>query len=87
MIDVTENPHAHIEAEDGNRRLWDEIAPVHMNAYREVGLLREGHEVLDEIELREVGEVRGKTLLHLQCHIGTDSLAWARHGAIVTDLP
>jgi len=28
--------------------------------------------------------VRGKTLLHLQCHFGLDALAWARHGAIVT---
>ena len=42
--------------------------------------------ILDKIELREIGDVRGKTLLHLQCHIGTDSLAWARRGAIVTGL-
>lgn len=73
-------------AEERNRKLWDEIAPVHMESYREVALLREGAEILDEIELREVGEVRGKRLLHLQCHIGTDSLAWARHGALVTGL-
>jgi SAM-dependent methyltransferase len=31
-----------------------------------------------------VGEVHGKTLLHLQCHIGTDTLSWARAGAIAT---
>ena len=40
--------------------------------------------MLDEIELREVGGVRGQSLLHLQCHIGSDSLAWVRHGAEVT---
>jgi 2-polyprenyl-3-methyl-5-hydroxy-6-metoxy-1,4-benzoquinol methylase len=74
------------DAEKKNRALWDEIAPVHLKAYKEVALLREGAEVLDEIELREIGDVRGKTMLHLQCHIGTDSLAWARHGAIVTGL-
>jgi len=74
------------DAEACNRALWDEIAPVHLKAYKEVALLREGAEVLDEIELREVGDVRGRTLLHLQCHIGTDSLAWARRGAIVTGL-
>lgn len=74
----------HHEAELRNRELWDEIAPVHLKAYKEVALLREGIEVLDEIELREVGSVAGKSLLHLQCHIGTDTLAWARHGAMTT---
>ena len=72
------------EAEAANRVLWDEMARVHVRAYKEVQLLREGGEVLDEIELREIGDVRGKRLLHLQCHIGTDTLAWACHGAIVT---
>jgi len=77
-----ENPFAY--AEKGNQELWDEIAPVHLQAYSEVAILRAGGIVLDEIELREIGEVRGKTLLHLQCHIGTDTLSWARQGAIVT---
>lgn len=75
----------HREAEDANRIWWDSLASVHARAYKEVQLLREGKEILDEIELREVGDVRGKSLLHLQCHIGTDTLAWARsNGAIVT---
>src|ERR1700730_17939446 len=34
----------------------------------------------------EVGEVRGKTLLHLQCHFGLDTMSWARLGAKVTGL-
>jgi SAM-dependent methyltransferase len=71
-------------AEESNRDLWDEIAPIHFRAYREVGLLRAGGSALDEIELEEVGDVRGKTLLHLQCHIGTDTLSWARQGATAT---
>ena len=74
----------HTHAEKSNEELWDEIAPIHVKAYREVELLKEGGSVLDEIELREIGEVRGKTLLHLQCHIGTDTLSWARQGALVT---
>ena len=32
------------------------------------------------------GDVTGKTLLHSQCHIGTDTLSWARLGASVTGL-
>ena len=35
-----------------------------------------------EIEL--VGEVEGRSLLHLQCHFGIDTLSWARLGARVT---
>ncbi len=72
------------EAELQNQALWNEIASVHLRAYAEVPMLRDGREILDEIELREVGDVADKTLLHLQCHIGTDSLAWIRHGADVT---
>ena len=77
-------PQSLEHAEENNRALWDEIAPVHFNAYREVDILRGGGIALDELELQEVGDVRGKTLLHLQCHIGTDTLSWARLGAIVT---
>ena len=32
-------------------------------------------------EHNEVGDVTGKTLLHLQCHFGLDTLSWARLGA------
>ena len=28
------------------------------------------------------GKVRGRSLLHLQCHIGTDTVSWARLGAV-----
>ncbi|MEE8489386.1 MAG: class I SAM-dependent methyltransferase, partial [Acidimicrobiia bacterium] len=31
-----------------------------------------------------VPDVSGKRLIHLQCHIGTDTLGWARLGAEVT---
>ena len=77
-----DNPYE--QAEQTNRALWDEVAPVHYKAYQEVEILRKGGSALDEIELAEIGEVMGKTLLHLQCHIGTDTLSWARQGAIVT---
>jgi SAM-dependent methyltransferase len=39
---------------------------------------------LTPIERSEVGEVRGRSLLHLQCHFGQDTLSWARLGAKVT---
>jgi SAM-dependent methyltransferase len=34
--------------------------------------------------LSELGDVKGKTLLHLQCHFGMDTMSWEREGAIVT---
>jgi len=37
-------------------------------------------------EIEEVGDVAGKSLLHLQCHFGLDTLAWARLGAEVVGL-
>src|SRR5579863_6395293 len=43
-----------------------------------------GENVLKPIELREVGDVRGKSLLHMQCHFGLDTMSWARMGAHVT---
>jgi len=39
---------------------------------------------LHELEVGEVGPAAGKTLLHLQCHFGLDTLSWARLGAQVT---
>jgi SAM-dependent methyltransferase len=68
-----------------NRRHWDEATQIHTrgNVYGidefKAGLCR-----LHPIEVREVGDVRGKTLLHLQCHFGLDTLSWARRGADVT---
>jgi hypothetical protein len=34
----------------------------------------------------KLGAVAGKRLIHLQCHIGTDTVSWARLGADVTGL-
>ena len=37
-------------------------------------------------ETEALGDVAGKTLVHLQCHFGMDTLRWARAGATVTGL-
>jgi len=41
---------------------------------------------MDSIQISELGDVTNKSLLHLQCHIGTDTLSWARLGAEVTGI-
>jgi SAM-dependent methyltransferase len=68
-----------------NRQLWNEYTDIHKNSdfYDLKGFLA-GKSSLQKIELEELGEVVGKTLLHLQCHFGMDTLSWARRGAVVT---
>jgi SAM-dependent methyltransferase len=68
-----------------NRKLWDGWAEINHRApsYR-TAEFRVGGTKLHSIELDEVGVVRGKSLLHLQCHFGLDTLSWARLGATVT---
>lgn len=74
-------------AYEANRARWDESVPIHVasEGYDLAGFLQ-GEKSLYPVELDEVGDVRGKRLLHLQCHFGMDTLSWARLGATVTGL-
>jgi SAM-dependent methyltransferase len=68
-----------------NQRLWDQWTPEHeKSAFYDVAGFKAGKDRLRSIELTELGSVAGKSLLHLQCHFGLDTLAWARRGATVT---
>lgn len=72
-----------------NRDLWDGWTELHVGSdFYDVEGFKAGRDTLDEVELQAVldhaGDVRGRSLLHLQCHFGLDSLSWARRGARVT---
>jgi len=68
-----------------NRSWWEEAVPHHVVADSyDVPSFLTGKSTLRPMEIREMGSVRGKSLLHLQCHFGLDTLSWARRGAIVT---
>lgn len=70
-----------------NKANWDERVPIHVGgAFYDVAGFRETRDMLREFEPREVGEVTGKSLVHLQCHFGLDTLSWAARGAEVTGL-
>lgn len=70
---------------ESNRGLWDEWAAIHAgSAWYDLESVRGGLCKLRPYEIDEVGDVRGRTLLHLQCQIGTDTVSWARRGAVVT---
>lgn len=72
---------------DTNRDSWDRRTADHVDSrfYDVEGFLA-GNTSLNPIELAEVGEVRGLSMLHLQCHFGLDTLSWARLGAQVCGL-
>ncbi|MGD8966979.1 MAG: class I SAM-dependent methyltransferase [Anaerolineae bacterium] len=68
-----------------NRKRWNELTPLHArSAFYDLQGLRAGGLTLMPLEREEVGDVAGKSLLHLQCHFGLDTLSWARLGAQVT---
>ncbi len=69
-----------------NRDLWNEITPIHAQSdfYDVEGFKNGKSRMLYPIEIEEMGDVRGKSLLHLQCHFGLDTLSWARLGAKAT---
>lgn len=70
-----------------NRANWDERVPFHVaGPFYDLPGFVAGKDTLRDFELTEVGDASGKTLLHLQCHIGLDTLSWARQGATVTGL-
>ncbi len=70
---------------ESNRKLWNMWTPLHVkSAMYDVAGFKAGHNRLDKIVREGVGDVAGKSLLHLQCHFGMDTLSWARLGARVT---
>ena len=68
-----------------NKKAWDKRVAIHVESkfYGVNGFLQ-GNSSLTEIETVELGNVSHKSLLHLQCHFGLDSLSLARMGARVT---
>jgi 2-polyprenyl-3-methyl-5-hydroxy-6-metoxy-1,4-benzoquinol methylase len=70
---------------NANKEQWNKRTAVHKDsAFYDVAGFKAGKNMLTPIELNELGNVKGKKMLHLQCHFGLDSLCWARMGADVT---
>jgi len=83
---MPQNP-SQLEYLAANRAYWDLLVGPHLTStfYKLEGF-RRGANVLD-CQVRDgIGDVVGKRLLHLQCHIGLDTLCLARMGADVTGL-
>ena len=72
---------------DENRRLWDAVVPEHvLSAHYDLRGFLQGGDPLDPLLSDALGEVRGRQVLQLMCHLGLEALGVARRGASVTGL-
>ena len=68
-----------------NKATWNEKVKVHAESdMYDLEAFRRGKTSLMSYELDALGSVEGKSLLHLQCHFGQDTLSWSRLGAKCT---
>lgn len=65
-----------------NRETWNNKVDIHAESkFYDLDSFKKGRSSLHVYELNALPEVKGKTLLHLQCHFGQDTLSWSRMGA------
>lgn len=70
-----------------NKESWNKRTAVHFESkfYDNPSFIK-GKSPLNSIELDLLGDVKGLSILHLQCHFGQDSIALNRLGAKVTGI-
>ena len=65
-----------------NRQHWEDRIAIHLGPRGyDLDRLRAGHDPLNGIEADELPPLAGKRVLHLQCHLGADSLKLMQRGA------
>ena len=70
---------------DTNRETWNKKVAIHAASdFYDMEAFKAGKSSLNSYELNALGDVSGKSLLHLQCHFGQDTLSWTRLGAQCT---
>ena len=63
---------------ENNKQLWNGWAAINSKSeFYNVAGFKKGKTALKKVELQELGNVQNKSLLHLQCHFGLDTLSWA----------
>ncbi|MFD2725483.1 class I SAM-dependent methyltransferase [Hyunsoonleella rubra] len=68
-----------------NKSTWNDKVKVHAKSEMyDMEAFKKGKSSLMPYELEALGDVSGKSLLHLQCHFGQDTLSWSRMGAKCT---
>jgi SAM-dependent methyltransferase len=68
-----------------NRKAWNNRVEAHLKSeFYDLENFLKGKSSLNDIELNLLGDINGKTILHLQCHFGQDTISLSRLGANVT---
>ncbi|MEZ4890820.1 MAG: class I SAM-dependent methyltransferase [Crocinitomicaceae bacterium] len=69
---------------DINRQSWNKRVDAHLNSdFYDLERFMAGKNSLNDIELNLLGNIKGKSILHLQCHFGQDTISLSRLGAEV----
>ncbi len=70
---------------EANKKNWNERVGIHKKSeFYDVDGFLKGNNTLDRLELEELGDVKGKKVLHLQCHFGMTTMSLSRMGADAT---
>lgn len=70
-----------------NKNAWNLKTEIHVQSdFYENEAFLNGKNSLKDIELSLLGDIKGKSILHLQCHFGQDSISLSRMGAKVTGI-
>lgn len=70
-----------------NRNTWNSKVSVHSKSeFYDIEKFKQGKSSLNEYEMKALGNISGKSILHLQCHFGQDTLSLARMGAVCTGI-
>lgn len=81
-IEMMPTPHNYIEI---NRQSWNSRIETHIKSeFYDLDSFLKGRSSLNDIELNLLGDIKGKSILHLQCHFGQDTISLSRLGAEVT---
>lgn len=65
-----------------NKNTWNQKVEIHAQSEMyKMDAFKSGETSLMPFELKALGDVKGKSLLHLQCPFGQDTLSWSRMGA------
>jgi 2-polyprenyl-3-methyl-5-hydroxy-6-metoxy-1,4-benzoquinol methylase len=68
-----------------NKAAWNKQAAIHVkSAFYDMPGFLAGKSSLNDIELELLGDLQGKSIVHLQCHFGQDTISLSRLGATVT---
>ena len=67
---------------EANKQSWATISQDHYETFKSYLLANES--TIDQTQIQELGNIKGKKLIHLQCNTGADTISLARLGAKVT---